>query len=80
MAKSEESENKVKIIIKSACEVGPAMLTAVSTTIVTFLPVFFLEKSEGKLFEPLAMAKTIAMFGSIVVALILIPALFCVFI
>lgn len=75
LAKSKVDDSKVEVIIRSACEVGPAMLTAVSTTIVTFLPVFFLEQSEGKLFEPLAMAKTIAMFGSIVVALVLIPAL-----
>ena len=45
------------------------------TTIVTFLPVFGLEGSEGKLFGPLAWAKTLAMFGSVVVAIILVPAL-----
>jgi Cu(I)/Ag(I) efflux system membrane protein CusA/SilA len=42
---------------------------------VTFLPVFGLEGSEGKLFIPLAWAKTLAMFGSVLVAIILIPAL-----
>ena len=67
--------DRVEIIVKSAREVGPAILTAVATTIVTFLPVFGLEGSEGKLFGPLAWAKTLAMFGSVLVALILIPAL-----
>lgn len=66
---------RVEIIISSAREVGPAILTAVATTIVTFLPVFGLEGSEGKLFGPLAWAKTLAMFGSVVVAIILVPAL-----
>ena len=66
---------RVEIIVKSAREVGPAILTAVMTTIVTFLPVFGLEGSEGKLFGPLAWAKTLAMFGSVVVAIILVPAL-----
>lgn len=47
-------KDRVEIIIKSAREVGPAILTAVATTIVTFLPVFGLEGSEGKLFGPLA--------------------------
>ena len=66
---------RIDIIIKAAREVGPAILTAVATTIVTFLPVFGLEGSEGKLFGPLAWAKTLAMFGSVVVAIILVPAL-----
>lgn len=68
-------EERLKVIIRAAREVGPAILTAVMTTIVTFLPVFGLEGSEGKLFVPLAWAKTLAMFGSVVVAIILIPAL-----
>jgi copper/silver efflux system protein len=66
---------RIEIITNSAKEVGPAILTAVATTIVTFLPVFGLEGSEGKLFGPLAWAKTLAMFGSVVVAIILVPAL-----
>ena len=66
---------RVEIIVRSAREVGPAILTAVMTTIVTFLPVFGLEGSEGKLFGPLAWAKTLAMFGSVVVAIFLVPAL-----
>ncbi|WP_127716819.1 efflux RND transporter permease subunit [Halobacteriovorax sp. HLS] len=66
---------RINIIIHSAREVGPAILTAVATTIVTFLPVFALEGSEGKLFGPLAWAKTLAMFGSVIVAIILVPAL-----
>ena len=68
-------EGRVQIIIMSAREVGPAILTAVMTTIVTFLPVFGLEGSEGKLFIPLAWAKTLAMAGSVIVAIILVPAL-----
>ncbi|PIK15741.1 CusA/CzcA family heavy metal efflux RND transporter [Halobacteriovorax sp. JY17] len=69
------ARERIEITISSAREVGPAILTAVATTIVTFLPVFALEGSEGKLFGPLAWAKTLAMFGSVVVAIILVPAL-----
>ena len=54
---------------------GPAILTAVMTTIITFLPIFALEGSEGKLFTPLAWAKTLSMFGAVLVSLILVPAL-----
>lgn len=72
-----DKKERIDIIIKSAREVGPAILTAVTTTIVTFLPVFALGGSEGKLFGPLAWAKTLAMFGSVVVAIVLVPALSC---
>ncbi len=77
LAKKPNASNneRIEIIVKSAREVGPAILTAVATTIVTFLPVFGLEGSEGKLFGPLAWAKTLAMFGSVLVAVILLPAL-----
>lgn len=68
-------QERIRLIIESAREVGPAILTAVLTTIVTFLPVFGLEGSEGKLFGPLAWAKTLAMLGSVIVAIILVPAL-----
>jgi Cu(I)/Ag(I) efflux system membrane protein CusA/SilA len=68
-------KERIEIIIKAAREVGPAILIAVATTIITFLPVFGLEGSEGKLFGPLAWAKTLAMFGSVIVAIILVPAL-----
>jgi len=69
------AKERLETIIQAAREVGPAILTAVLTTIVTFLPVFALEGSEGKLFGPLAWAKTLAMFGSVIVAIILVPAL-----
>ncbi len=70
-----KSQDRVEIIISASKEVGPAILTAVATTIVTFLPVFGLEGSEGKLFGPFAWAKTLAMSGSVIVAIVLVPAL-----
>jgi len=68
-------QQRLQIVAQAAREVGPAIMTAVMTTIVTFLPVFALEGSEGKLFTPLAWTKTLAMFGSLLVAVVLIPAL-----
>jgi Cu(I)/Ag(I) efflux system membrane protein CusA/SilA len=61
------------VIFAGASEVGSAVLTAVSTTVVSFLPVFTLEAAEGKLFKPLAYTKTFALVASIIVALTLIP-------
>jgi Cu(I)/Ag(I) efflux system membrane protein CusA/SilA len=66
---------RIKIIANSAKEIGPAILTAVLTTIITFIPVFALEGAEGKLFVPLAWAKTLAMLGSVFVAIVLVPVL-----
>ncbi len=48
------------VIRESAAEVVPAVITAVSTTIVSFLPVFFLTGRDHKLFAPLAWTKTFA--------------------
>jgi len=67
--------NRITAITNATKEVGPAILTAVMTTIVTFLPVFALEGAEGKLFKPLAWSKTLALLGSVFVALALIPVL-----
>jgi Cu(I)/Ag(I) efflux system membrane protein CusA/SilA len=72
---SENPKDRLKAIIASTREITPAILTAVATTIVTFLPVFFLQNAEGKLFTPLAYTKTFALLGSVVVAIFLIPAL-----
>jgi Cu(I)/Ag(I) efflux system membrane protein CusA/SilA len=61
------------VIFAGASEVGSAVLTAVATTVVSFLPVFAMEAAEGKLFKPLAYTKTFALISSIIVALTLIP-------
>jgi len=66
-------ENRLEVVFRAASEVGSAVVTAVSTTIVSFLPVFTMQAAEGKLFKPLAYTKTFALFASIVVALVVIP-------
>ncbi|MCH7925103.1 MAG: efflux RND transporter permease subunit, partial [Planctomycetes bacterium] len=65
--------NRLEIIYSATSEVGSAILTAVSTTIVSFLPVFTMEAAEGKLFRPLAFTKTYALIASVIVALTIIP-------
>ena len=68
-----DEENKLEVVYRAASEVGGAVLTAVSTTIVGFLPVFTMTGAEGKLFKPLAYTKTFALIASIIVALTIIP-------
>jgi Cu(I)/Ag(I) efflux system membrane protein CusA/SilA len=74
-------ENKLHVIHRAASEVASAVLTAVSTTIISFLPVFTMTGAEGKLFKPLAFTKTFALLSSVVVAITIIPPaahiLFC---
>ncbi len=64
-----------KAVYKAVSEVSGAILTAVATTIISFLPVFTMTGSEGKLFRPLAFTKTMALVASLVVALFFIPPL-----
>ncbi|MCH7867381.1 MAG: efflux RND transporter permease subunit [Myxococcales bacterium] len=59
----------------AAAEVAPALLTAVATTVVSFLPVFFMDGPEGRLFKPLAFTKTFALIGAAISALTLLPVL-----
>ncbi|MFO0842301.1 MAG: efflux RND transporter permease subunit [Gemmataceae bacterium] len=63
------------VVYDAAAEVGPPMWTAVSNTIVSFIPVFALTGPEGKLFHPLAYTKTFAIAASLVLALTLVPVL-----
>ena len=55
-------------VYEGAIEVGGAIVTAVSNTIVSFIPVFSLTDQEGKLFRPLAFTKTFAIGGSVILA------------
>lgn len=68
-------DNTLDIVFKASSEVGSAVLTAVLTTVISFLPVFTMEAAEGKLFRPLAFTKTFALAASVIVALTLIPPL-----
>jgi len=66
-------ENRLQVVFRGASEVGGAVLTAVATTVVGFLPVFTMVAAEGKLFKPLAFTKTFALIASIITALVVIP-------
>ena len=68
-------ESRLEVVYRACAEVGSAVVTAVLTTVISFLPVFTMVAAEGKLFRPLAYTKTFALIGSIVVALTVIPPL-----
>ncbi|WP_299671165.1 efflux RND transporter permease subunit [uncultured Polaribacter sp.] len=62
-----------EIVYNATIEVSGAIVTAVMTTIISFIPVFTMIGAEGKLFRPLAFTKTFALTASLIVALFLIP-------
>ncbi|MFL1013082.1 efflux RND transporter permease subunit [Flavisericum labens] len=62
-----------KVVYNATAEVSGAIVTAVMTTIISFIPVFTMIGAEGKLFRPLAFTKTFALTASIIIALFLIP-------
>ena len=63
----------LNVIYEGASEVASAVVTALFTTIVSFLPVFAMQAAEGKLFTPLAWTKTFAMLSALLIGLIFIP-------
>ncbi|MDO6818474.1 efflux RND transporter permease subunit [Zobellia sp. 1_MG-2023] len=76
MENTDSEGNKLPIntvVYNATTEVSGAILTAVLTTIISFVPVFTMVGAEGKLFRPLAFTKTMALTASIIVALFLIP-------
>ncbi len=62
-------------IQEAAKEVGRPVFFAVLIIIIVFAPLFSLEGVEGKLFQPMAISIVLAMFASLFVALMVIPAL-----
>ncbi len=70
-----EDQKLITTIYNGSAEVGTAILTAVSTTIVSFIPVFTMEAAEGKLFGPLAFTKTFALIAALIVSLLILPTL-----
>ncbi len=72
--RADPGESTIEVLHRAASEVGGAVLTAVATTVVSFLPVFAMTGAEGKLFGPLAYTKTFALVASVVIALTVLPA------
>ncbi|MCJ8344019.1 efflux RND transporter permease subunit [bacterium] len=68
-------KNPIEMVLKAVYEVNMPILVAASTTIISFLPVFFLTGAEGKLFKPLAYTKTLSILAALVISLFLLPPL-----
>ncbi|GAA0893522.1 efflux RND transporter permease subunit [Fulvivirga kasyanovii] len=75
MDEAPPGQKLIETIYNGSAEVATAILTAVSTTIVSFIPVFTMQAAEGKLFGPLAFTKTFALIAALIVSLIILPTL-----
>ncbi len=74
------NEDRVKVIVKAAKQVGRPIFFALILVVVSFLPIFALSGQEGKLFTPLAFTKTFAMISGAFISITLVPILMIFFI
>ncbi len=75
LAEAAPDADRRAVVRDAAAEVAPAILTAVLTTVISFLPVFTLTAAEGKLFRPLAFTKTFAILAALLLAVVFLPPL-----
>ncbi len=68
-----DDDGAYEAVRRGANEVGGAALTAILTTLISFLPVFFMLGVPGRLFFPLAFTKTVIMVAAVVLALVVLP-------
>jgi Cu(I)/Ag(I) efflux system membrane protein CusA/SilA len=82
MSLAERADDR-PVIVKirdSVAEVAPAILTSLGTTVISFVPVFFLSGQSGRLFIPLAWTKTFVLAAAGFTAITVIPVLALMFI
>lgn len=75
VAENNGRKSHYQAVEEGAFEVGTAIVTAVSNTIVSFIPVLALTGQEGKMFAPLAYTKTFAITASAILAITVVPTL-----
>ncbi|MDX2089697.1 MAG: CusA/CzcA family heavy metal efflux RND transporter [Kofleriaceae bacterium] len=67
--------DRMTVVVAAMQEVGPSIFFSLLVITVSFIPVFTLEGTEGRLFKPLAFTKTYSMGFAAVLAVTLTPAL-----
>ena len=77
---STDGPPRTEVIIMAMKEVGPSIFFSLLIITVSFIPVFALEGTEGRLFKPLAFTKTYSMGFAALLSVTLVPALAVLFI
>ncbi|MDR1011893.1 MAG: efflux RND transporter permease subunit [Opitutaceae bacterium] len=64
-----------QLTLRACTQVGRPVFFSMAIIILAFVPVFLLTGQEGKLFHPLAYAKTFALIGAVLLAVTVVPVL-----
>ena len=75
LAAAAPSADRRRVIIDACKEVGRPIFYSLLLITVSFLPIFTLAGQAGRLFEPLAYTKTLAMFAAALLSITLAPPL-----
>jgi cobalt-zinc-cadmium resistance protein CzcA len=70
-----EQETPLELIRHAAHEVQRPVFYAIAIIITAYLPIFTLERVEGKLFKPMAWTVAFALLGALLFSMLVIPAL-----
>lgn len=70
-----EGESKLKTITRATGEVSSAVISSTVVTVLVFVPILLVEGLAGELFRPFALTVVLAMVGSTLVALTIVPVL-----
>ena len=73
--RGETEPNIIDLIIAAAREVERPIVYAIAIIILAYLPIFTLQRVEGRLFTPMAWTVAFALLGAMVLAITLIPVL-----
>ena len=68
-------EERRKVIVDAADEVGRPTLFSMLIIIAAHIPIFALQRHEGRIFQPMALSVTTALVGSLIFSLTLVPLL-----
>jgi heavy metal efflux system protein len=79
ISESRGRESTAGIIKSAGSEVARPIVFGVAIIIAVYLPIFFLQDVEGRLFRPMAVTVCSALIGSLIVALTVVPALGSIF-
>src|SRR5699024_1485674 len=70
-----KTESKAKTITRATGEVSSAVISSTLVTVMVFAPILLVEGMAGELFRPFALTVVLAIIGSTLVALTIVPVL-----
>ena len=69
------TEERREVIVEAANEVGRPTLFSMLIIIAAHIPIFALQRHEGRIFQPMALSVTSALIGALIFSLTLVPLL-----